>query len=76
MALAKEVSARIAMVNENFVKALEHGKEAFTSLRKLGDDRGTLHVSELLLRIYLASGDVGSALTMGPKVKSMQSVWG
>ena len=35
-----------------------------------GDDRGTLHVSELLLRIYLASGDVGSALNMGPKVKS------
>ena len=70
IALAKEVSARIAMVNENFPKALEHGKEAFVSLRKLGDDRGTLHVSELLLRIYLASGDVGSALNMGPKVKS------
>ena len=55
IALAKEVSARIAMVNENFPKALEHGKEAFISLRKLGDDRGTLHVSELLLRIYIAS---------------------
>ena len=48
IALARELDSRLALVQGDAEEAVEAGREAMLSLRKLGDDLGTLHVSELL----------------------------
>ena len=68
IALARELDSRLALVIGDAEEAVEAGREAMLALRKLGDDLGTLHVSELLLRAYIAAGDLASAIRLGPRV--------
>lgn len=68
IALARELDSRLALVVGEPLEAVEAGREAMMSLRKLGDDLGTLHVSELLLRAYISAGDLSSAIRLGPRV--------
>ena len=68
LALALEVRGRVALLEGEAQRAVEYGKEALHSLRRLGDELGALHVSEWLLRAELVAGDVANVLRTGPKV--------
>ncbi|MEE2962025.1 MAG: hypothetical protein VYA34_14920 [Myxococcota bacterium] len=68
IALAYELKARLSLYSHQTEEAAEYAKNSMQGLRKLGDDLGTLHVSELLLRSLIASGDLGTAIKFGPKI--------
>ncbi len=69
-ALAREVQGRVALANNQGEEACLALTEASQMLRKLGDDVGTLHVSEWLLRAQIFAGDLASAMRQGPKVRT------
>ena len=69
LALGREIQGRIALEMGDGAEAAVALKEAHQGLRKLGDELGTLHVSESLLRAYLLAGDVASAARLGPRVR-------
>lgn len=68
-ALAYEILARVALVTSQLVEAGGHIKSALQSLRRLGDDLGVLHLSELMLRWQVCSGDLNGAMRLGPKLR-------
>ena len=68
VALSDEVSGRVALANDAPKEAATLLKRAMQGLRKLGDELGTLHVSEALLRAHLVAGDLAAALRLGPRV--------
>lgn len=48
--------------------ALLVAREALAALKRLGDEIGTLHVSELLLSAEIAAGDLAAALRLGARL--------
>ncbi len=68
VALAREIHGRIALVQDNAKAAVQAAKEATQTLRRLGDEIGTLHCNESLMWAQLAAGDVSAALKLGPKL--------
>lgn len=69
VALAQEVVGRVLLMQDDASGAAEALKDASQALRKLGDDLGTMHVTEWLLRSQLASGDLASAMRLGPRLR-------
>ncbi len=67
-ALARELQARIALLEDDVKTALGAAKESSAALKKLGDEIGWLHVSESLLRAQIIAGDLAGAIRLGPKV--------
>ncbi len=63
-----DLQGRLALVQGDAKSAASLGKQALQALRKLGDEMGTLHVSEALLRALIAAGDLAGAIRLGPKV--------
>jgi hypothetical protein len=70
-ALARELMARTALLENDATAALEHAKEAQQALRRLGDELGVLHVSETLVRAYLGTGDLASGIKLAARVASL-----
>ncbi len=68
VALVRELQGRIYLQRDELRPALAAAKEAHSALRRLGDELGTLHVSESLLRAQVVAGDLGAAIKLGPKV--------
>ena len=68
IAQCRELQGRIALIHGDAKTAVSASKEALQSLRKLGDELGTLHVSESLLRSLIAAGDLAGAIRLGPRV--------
>ncbi|MEZ4271518.1 MAG: hypothetical protein R3C68_08825 [Myxococcota bacterium] len=66
--LARELQGRVALMRDKPTEAIAALKEAQAALRKLGDEVGTLHVSESLLRGQILAGDLASAVRLGPKI--------
>ncbi|MBJ80084.1 MAG: hypothetical protein CMH60_02080 [Myxococcales bacterium] len=71
IALAQELGGRIAIRQGDVVNGITEIKTAATSLRKLGDELGTLHATESLLRAYLVKGDLVLAIKLGPRLRTM-----
>jgi tetratricopeptide (TPR) repeat protein len=71
IALAQEIMGRLELAEGNAAAAVELFKDGARSFKKLGDEAGCLHASEWLLRAMVATGDVGSAIRHGPKVRSL-----
>lgn len=72
-ALVCELQARLGLLQDDAESAVTCARESLQSLRRLGDELGTLHVSETLLRAYLYAGDLASALSLGPKLRDLAS---
>ncbi len=70
IALAQEVRGRILLLERQSTEAMTVSQEAMQSLRRLGDDVGSLHSSEVLLRASVISGDLSGAIRLGPRVSS------
>jgi tetratricopeptide (TPR) repeat protein len=68
IALCRELQGKVALINDDSKTAVTASREALQALRKLGDEIGTLHVSESLLRSMIVAGDLTSAIRLGPKV--------
>ena len=68
MAQCQDLQGRLSLVHDDAKKAVSLGKQALQALRKLGDEMGTLHTSEALLRALIAAGDLAGAIRLGPKV--------
>ncbi|MEE8408715.1 MAG: tetratricopeptide repeat protein, partial [Myxococcota bacterium] len=68
IALCRELQGRLALTANDSKTAVIATREALQALRKLGDELGTLHVSESLLRALIVAGDLTSAIRLGPKV--------
>lgn len=68
IALAVELHARLELIDGNAKAAVSHCKEAVQQLRKLGDELGTLHVSETHLRALVVAGDLPGAVRLGLRV--------
>jgi tetratricopeptide (TPR) repeat protein len=68
IAQCMDLQGRLSLVHGDARKAVNLGKQALQALRKLGDEMGTLHTSEALLRALIAAGDLAGAIRLGPKV--------
>ncbi len=68
VALARELQGRLALIEGHAKAAVAGAREAQQALRRLGDELGTLHVSETLLRAMIVAGDLAGAIRIGPKV--------
>jgi tetratricopeptide (TPR) repeat protein len=68
VALARELQGRLALSRDQIRQAVSGAKEAHTALRRMGDELGTLHVAESLLRAQVVAGDLAAAIKLGPKV--------
>lgn len=68
VALAKELLGRLALLQGNAKAALTLTKDANSSLRKLGDELGTLHSSDSYLRALVAVGDMANTLRVGTRL--------
>ena len=49
-------------------EAIAASKEALSALKRLGDEIGTLHVSESLLRAQVVAGDLAAAIKLGDAI--------
>lgn len=70
-ALARELMARIALLENDPATALTCAREAQQALRRLGDELGMLHVSEILTQAYLGTGDLASAIKLGVRISAL-----
>jgi tetratricopeptide (TPR) repeat protein len=68
IAQCRELQGRIALLQGDPKAAVTAAKEALQSLRRLGDEIGTLHSSETLLHSLIAAGDLAGAIRLGPRV--------
>jgi tetratricopeptide (TPR) repeat protein len=68
IALCRELMGRLALQQDDGKTAVAAAKEALAALRRLGDEIGSLHVSESLLRAHIATGDLASAIRLGPRI--------
>ncbi|MBC7793101.1 MAG: AAA family ATPase, partial [Clostridia bacterium] len=68
IALVLELQARIALAQGDAKAAVAYSKDAMQGLKKLGDELGQLHASEIHLRSLVVAGDLATAIKLGPKV--------
>ncbi|MEK7706303.1 MAG: hypothetical protein AAB426_15185, partial [Myxococcota bacterium] len=69
LVLSREIEGRIALLGDDAKGAVVAAKEAQQGLKKLGDELGSLHASEFLLRAEVVSGDLVSAMRLGQRVR-------
>ena len=67
-ALARELQGRIAVIEGDGKQAVAAAREALTALKRLGDEIGSLHVTESLLFAQIVAGDLAAAIRVGPKL--------
>lgn len=68
IALCRELEGRIALVDGDVRAAAAAARDALAAVKRLGDELGSLHVSELLISAQLASGDLAAAIRLGPRL--------
>ena len=62
------------MLHDQPEAALAHARAAVQTLRRLGDELGTLHVSENLMRIHLRLGDLSRCLRLGRALRDQAAI--
>lgn len=68
IALSQEMQARVQLAKGDAKNAVAASKEAMQTLKRLGDELGHLHASEVHVRSLVVAGDLASAIKLGPKV--------
>jgi len=73
-ALTRELQGRIAVIEGDSKQAVAAAREAQAALKRLGDEIGSLHVTESLVVAQILSGDLASAIRNGSKLSEQAEV--